>query len=320
MPIFDLPPEKLIEYQGRNPRPADHDAYWARALAALDATDPAVTLTPSGFRAPHIRCYDLWYTGVGGAKIHAKFLRPETVNGKIPAVLHFHGYTLSASDWTFYLSFAYAGFAVFAMDARGQGGLSEDVGGVTGTTCHGDIVRGLADPDPDHLLFRNIFLDAAELARIACDMDFIDETRIFAFGASQGGALTLACAALEPRVAKIAFACPFLCDFRRVWEMDLTKKAYDDLTYFFRQFDPRHEKEEEYFEKLGYIDLQFLTPRIRARAVMYTGLMDTTCPPSAQFAAYNRMTCEKRSVLYPDYRHESYPGMNDEIFRFFCET
>ena len=31
------------------------------------------------------------------------------------------------------------------------------------------------------------------------------------------------------------------------------------------------------------------------------------------------MTCEKRSVLYPDYRHESYPGMNDEIFRFFCE-
>ncbi len=32
------------------------------------------------------------------------------------------------------------------------------------------------------------------------------------------------------------------------------------------------------------------------------------------------MICEKRSVLYPDYRHESYPGMNDEIFRFFCET
>ena len=32
---------------------------------------------------------------------------------------------------------------------------------------------------------------------------------------------------------------------------------------------------------------------------MATGLMDTTCPPSTQFAAFNKMTCEKKSVIYP---------------------
>lgn len=318
MPIVDMPLEELHRYQGKNPCPKDHEAYWARALAELDATAPSVTLTASDFHAPHILAYDLWFTGVGGARIHAKFLRPEKTEGKIPAVLHFHGYTGASSDWSYYLNYAYAGFAVFAMDARGQGGLSEDVGGVKGTTYTGDIIRGLSDPNPDHLLFRNLFLDTAELAHIAMAMEFVDETRVCAFGGSQGGALTIACAALEPRVAKACFAYPFLCDYRRVWEMDLAKDAYAELAYFFRWFDPRHEKEELYFEKLGYIDLQHLAPRIRARVVMYTALLDTTCPPSTQFAAYNHMVCEKRSVIYPDYRHERLPGMEDEIFQFFC--
>ena len=31
---------------------------------------------------------------------------------------------------------------VAAMDCRGQGGLSEDVGGVKGTTVNGHIIRG----------------------------------------------------------------------------------------------------------------------------------------------------------------------------------
>jgi len=47
MPLIDLPLEKLREYRGRNPRPADHDAYWEAALAELAATDPRPELRPS---------------------------------------------------------------------------------------------------------------------------------------------------------------------------------------------------------------------------------------------------------------------------------
>ena len=36
MPAFDLPLDELRTYPGRNPRPDDHDAYWATALAELD--------------------------------------------------------------------------------------------------------------------------------------------------------------------------------------------------------------------------------------------------------------------------------------------
>lgn len=316
MPIVDKPLSELRVYQGINPKPADFEEYWEKALTELDNTAPEVEMIKAKFQAPGVECYDLYFTGTHGARVYAKCLLPEKREGKIPAMLRFHGYTGSSGDWSGYLAYAYAGFAVFALDCRGQGGQSEDKGGVMGNTYKGHIIRGLEKDDPQMLLFRDIFLDTAQLARIAMDMDFIDETRVGASGGSQGGALTIACAALEPRIAKAAPQYPFLCDYKRVWEMDLAKDAYVELKEFFRHFDPRHEREEEYFTKLGYIDLQYLAPRIKAEVKMFTGLMDTICPPSTQFAAYNKMTCKKDVVIYPDFGHEGLPDSTDITFTF----
>ncbi len=72
--------------------------------------------------------------------------------------------------------------------------------------------------------------------------------------------------------------------------MDLAREAYDELTYYFKRFDPTHEHEEEVFIQLGYIDVQHLADRIAARVQMTTALMDTVCPPSTQFAAYKQAT------------------------------
>jgi cephalosporin-C deacetylase len=47
---------------------------------------------------------------------------------------------------------------------------------------------------------------------------------------------------------------------------------------------------------------------------MVTGLIDTVCPPSTQFAAYNKIKSEKDIVLYPDFGHEALPGMPDIEF------
>ena len=129
----------------------------------------------------------------------------------------------------------------------------------------------------------------------------MDPARVGCTGGSQGGGLTLACAALEPRIKRAFPLFPFLCDYQRVWEMDLAKDAYEELRYWFRMFDPLHEREAEMFTRLGYIDNQHLAPRIRGEVRMAVGLMDTICPPSTQFAAYNRMRCAKSMLLYPDF-------------------
>ena len=218
------------------------------------------------------------------------------------------------------LRFVAAGFAVASMSCRGQGGLSEDPASVKGNTLHGHIIRGLADPDPDKLYYRNVFLDTAQLARIVMAMPEVDASRVCATGGSQGGGLTLACAALTPNLFRAVPRCPFLCDYRRVWEMDLDVDAYAELREYFRHSDPRHEREAEIFTKLGYIDNQFLAPRIQAEILMFTGLMDPICPPSTQFAAYNRITSPKRVLLYPDFFHEDYPDQDDITLAFFSGT
>ncbi|MNG15478.1 Cephalosporin-C deacetylase [compost metagenome] len=96
--------------------------------------------------------------------------------------------------------------------------------------------------------------------------------------------------------------------------MDLAKDAYQELKDFFRRHDPQHKREEEYFTKLGYIDIQNLANRIQGEVMMAVGLMDTVCPPSTQFAAYNKINSNK---IFPDFGHEGLPGFGDLTLQFF---
>jgi len=316
MPLIDMPLEKLKTYKGLNPKPADFDKFWDKSLKEMRALDPELKLVPAKFKAPQADCFDMFFTGVGGSRIHAKLLRPKKVKGKLPAVLMFHGYSGSAGDWHDKLNYVGAGFVVAALDSRGQGGLSEDRGSVNGNTLHGHIIRGLDEDSPEKMLFRNNFLDTAQMAKIVLEMDYVDEKRVGAHGGSQGGALTVACAALEPRVKRAAPVFPFLSDYRRVWEMDLAKDAFADIKDYFRRFDPTHSREAAIFEKLGYIDIQHLAPRIKAEVLWGIGLMDAICPPSTQFAAYNKIKAKKKMEIYPDFGHEGLPGFGDKAFEF----
>lgn len=315
--MVDMPIEKLELYMGSNPKPKDFEEYWERALQEMKGVESNVIFEPSPFTAPLVECYDMYFTGVGGARIHVKHLKPKNINNKIPAIIKFHGYGYYCGSWSSdNMAYGASGYAVFSMDVRGQGGDSEDSGQVKGNTQNGHIIRGLAD-HPDKMFYRNVFLDAAQLAGIVMNLNYVDETKVYATGDSQGGALTLACAALEPRIAKIAPIFPFLCDYKRVWDMDLDMQAYAEMRDYFRNYDPRHEKENEIFLQLGYIDLQYLAPRIKGKVLMFTALMDNVCPPSTQYAAYNKMTCSKKHVLYYDYGHEYLRDSDDMIFEFF---
>ena len=320
MPLtFDLPIEELQAYQGKNPRPRDFDEFWEKGLAEMRALDRQVELIPAEFQASNAQCFHLYFTGVGGARVHAKLLQPRNATQPHPALLLFHGYTGDSGDWYDKLGYVAEGFAVAALDCRGQAGLSNDTSTVEGNTLHGHIIRGLDDAlhgSPDKLLFRQVFLDTAELARIVMDMPVVDANRVGAMGASQGGALTVACAALEPRIKRAVPVYPFLSDYQRVWEMDQAKDAYLELQEYFRHSDPTHRCEEQVFETLGHIDIQFLAARIRAEVLWAIGLMDTVCPPSSQFAVFNKIVSPKTMAVYPDFGHEPLPGLNDKAFEF----
>lgn len=314
--LLDLKPQELFEYNGISPRPDDFDEYWDSSLEEMRAVEPNTELVPCKWNFKNVDAFDLYYTGVGGARIHGKYVRPKNaVNA--PVVFWFHGYSGSAPKWVSLLSFASQGYCVAAIDCRGQGGYSEDLGGVCGNTLNGHITRGIASDNPKDLLYRSIFLDCAQVVSIVEKFDEVDQTNMFAFGGSQGGALTYVCASLCPQIKAAAAEFPFLSDYKRVWEMDMAERAYIDIKDYFRRFDPRHETEDEIFYKLGYIDIQNLAPRIRAKMLMFTALLDNICPPSTQFAAFNKITSEKKVIFYPDFGHEHLPDHQEISLEWF---
>ncbi|NJC97715.1 MAG: acetylxylan esterase [Anaerolineae bacterium] len=117
MPLtFDLPIEQLQTYPGRNPCPSDFDSFWDRSLVEMRSIDPEIELIAAEFTAPNVECFHLYFTGVGGARVHAKLLHPTDTSAPHPAVLMFHGYTGDTGDWFDILGYATAGFTVAALD------------------------------------------------------------------------------------------------------------------------------------------------------------------------------------------------------------
>src|SRR4030088_2124655 len=98
MPLIDLPLAQLQEYRGTNPLPEDFDSYWQGPLEEQCSTPTNVALIRRDFPASFAECFHLRFTGVGDARIYAKYLRPKGSKA-CPAVLMFHGYSIDSGDW-----------------------------------------------------------------------------------------------------------------------------------------------------------------------------------------------------------------------------
>lgn len=316
MPMIDLPLEQLQQYRGTNPCPSDFDDFWRERVQ--EAQDVLLQYeikesNVSGYEACHY--YELTFVGITGAKRYAKYIRPNRKE-ELPVILQFHGYPGSSRSFFEQTSFAGMGFAVIAMDCPGQGGNSDDLGGRCGTTVAGHLVNGL-DDEASKMYYVQLAQDMCILCRVVQQLNGIDQTRIYANGASQGAGLALMCSALNPIIKRCAALYPFLSDYQRVWEMDLDAIAYEGIRYYFRWFDPMHQRLDKIFTKLGYIDVHNFAHLINVPILFGTGLMDTICPPSTQFAIYNQLNCPKRHVIFPDYTHEEISAFDDLLIDFF---
>ncbi len=317
MAMVDMPLSELLKYQGQSPRPRDFDKFWEKSLKEVSKLKSDIELVPLKHPSPIAEVYDLYFTGTGGSRIHALFLKPKKITKPVPAVVEFHGYSGNCGSITSKLSYVAMGYAVASLDCRGQGGKSEDLGGVKGTTLRGHIIRGIESPET--LLFRQIYMDCAQLVKIVMEMKCVDAGRIATNGGSQGGGLSVAAAALVPEVACCVSCFPFLSDYKRVWNMDCSG-AYEEIREYFRRHDPLHKKEEEFFNTLGYIDIQNLAERIKAPVMMSVGMRDTVCPPSTIYATFNKIKSPKNMLVYHDFGHEGLQGWDDEIFNFMAKN
>lgn len=309
----------LENYSGSGIKPADFDAFWEDGLREMESLPLDYILDPVDIPSQVANFYHLTFKGVSGATIHCQLITPkETAGRNFKGLLQFHGYHTDSGDFQDKIGWAAEGFVVLAMDARGQGGLSEDRTQTSGGVMKGLIIRGMEE-GKNNLYFRQVFLDTAHAARILKSMDFVNENRIYAQGASQGGGLTIACAGLVPDLYRIYVSYPFLSDYRKAYSLGAQTSAFEEIPYWFQFRDPLHKREKEIFDTLEYIDIQHFAPRIKAEVCWAVGMQDTIVPPITQMATYNNITTKKNLIVLPEYGHEYLPKVSDNMRSYFID-
>jgi cephalosporin-C deacetylase len=300
VPLTDRPLEELRRHTCATAEPQELDAFWAASLDSARAC--ADTATWSEYRGDiysEVAIDDVTFSGAEGAPISAWFIRPRHNTEPLPCLVTFIGYGGGRGVASDHLHYAAAGFAQFVMDTRGQGGdwsagVTGDPGaGRSGPEHPGVMTRGLQSPETYY--YRRLFVDAVRAVETAASHDSVDELRIGVGGASQGGGLALAAAALAPDLVRLCHSdVPFLCDIEHA--IDIAEQApYTELAEYFAIHD---DAIESGLRTLAHFDCALLAQRIRARCLMSVGLMDDICPPSTIFAAFNAISSDKDMAVY----------------------
>jgi cephalosporin-C deacetylase len=306
VPWFDLPIEELREYRTTTAEPPELDEWWAQRLrdARGLAKPPTLNRHEPDVYSP-VEVYDTEFSGAGGSRIKAWYLRPaasagQRSVGQPPVVVKFIGYGGGRGLPTEHMLLPALGYAVFVMDTRGQGG--RWTSGATGDTAGGPenatvMTRGIVRPEEYY--YTRLFTDAARAVETAAELSGRDAIAVS--GMSQGGGLALASASLLPRLVRVCHPdVPFLCDIQRA--ITLAPDApYTEVPTFLAHnvgLIPAA------LDTLRYVDCALLARRITAECLLSVGLMDTICPPSTVFAAYNEISSGRDIAVHPFTGHE----------------
>ena len=288
-------------------RPDDFDDYWMRARRELDAVDPQFKLIRQNELCTETReIFLLEMRSLGNVLIRGWYMRP-VKQGVYPAILHVQGYSSNKTPQTLYQG---DDMVSLALNIRGHGNSQDHVNpGFPG------YLQDHVD-DKELYVYRGAYMDCVRAVDFLFSRSEVDTSRIAVEGGSQGGALSFATAALDrQRVDLCVPHVPFLSDFRDYFKLVGWPGGE------FRQYFEEHPEisEDEIYKNLSYIDIKNLAPWIDAPVLMSIGLVDNTCPPHINFAAYNQLTVPKEYIVYPNAGH-GLPGAYHQLMINYIRT
>ncbi|MGG1643715.1 acetylxylan esterase [Paenibacillus sp. NRS-1782] len=284
---------ELKLYQPDLTAPKDIEQFWDKTLEDVLAKPVRAFKTPVVTPYPHIHASRVTFEGIDDTPLHAWYIRPQFAgNQKLPCIVLFHGYTGGKGYPEDYSSWMMLGFAVFAVDVRGQGGETGDRLDDPHGTVKGWVTKGILDKDTCY--YKTITTDALRAVDWVAEQSDVDASKIAISGASQGGGLALMVAALSNKAAVTVADIPNMCHMD--FGMMNSTSSLTEAAEFANRF-PEHL--ERVLHTLSYFDVMNLAPRIHIPVMVSVGLKDTVCMPETIFAAYNRIESPKTIEVYP---------------------
>ncbi len=266
--------------------PADFDAFWAGKKKLLAAVPVNARLTPAKSPREGIEVFDVQADSVG-APISGYFARPTGAKPRsLPIILTVHGAGVTSSNLGGAAGWAKEG--ALAMDMNAHGIPNGRDKAFYDALAAGDLkdyrTRGRESRETIYFL--------GMLLRLVRAIDFLtaqpewDGRTVVVSGSSQGGFQAIAAAGLDSRVSFFVAGVPAGCDHTGAlagriagWPKFIATKETTPPA--------------EVVAAVKYFDCVNFAARAKAPGFFTVGFIDTTCPPSSVYAAYDALKSPK---------------------------
>lgn len=301
------------------PVPDDFDQFWAAQKAALANVTMKSTLIPVEVDKKGMDAFDVQIDCLGQS-VSGYFGRPQNAKPKsLPAILFVHGAgvrssVLASTHWSVKED------GMLALDINAHGLPNGKPDEFYKALADGELknYRAMGNQDREQCYFKGMFL------RMLRAIDFLtaqpewDGKTVIVYGSSQGGFQALAAAGLDARVTFICAGVPAGCDHtggaaNRIsgWPKFVPNDAQG-------QPDPLAQQTARYFDCVNFAS------RARCKGAAVTvGFIDTTCPPTSVYAAYNALSIPKTIHADVDAGHTNTPAaskfMQEAAYRHIRE-
>jgi len=303
-------PEKI---QPTTVSPADFDQFWEKAKtdAAKIPLDAKLTLLPDrctekvNVYQANIQNYKF------GVRLYGILCVPKKV-GKYPALLKVPG----------------AGVRPYGGDiATAENGVITFEIGIHGIpvtmdpSIYLDLGKTVLDgypfynlDDRDRYYYKRVYLGCVRAIDFLYSLPEFDGATLGVTGGSQGGALSIVTAGLDPRVKFLAAFYPALCDVTGY----LHNRA-GGWPHMFNEANKAFNNKIDKIETSKYYDVVNFARKVKAPGYYSWGYNDVTCPPTSMYSAYNVIQAPKSLAIFEETGHWTYPEQNALAAKWLME-
>ena len=195
------------------------------------------------------------------------------------------------------LYYAKNGFIRLEMEIHGLNPemTAEQFKGISSAFDHenGYLCNGL--DDKDNYYMKHVYVACVRALDYLCSLPEWDGKNVFVQGGSQGGALSLITAGLDPRVTACVANHPALADMAGY--LDNRAGGYPHFNRLNNLLTPGK------VATMAYYDVVNFARRITCPVYMTWGYNDNVCPPTTSYIVWNLITAPKESLITPVNEH-----------------
>jgi len=288
-------PEKLKPY---TKNPSDFDAFWKTNIDEARKTPINVTCKRvDKYSTDETDCYLLKIKTDKRHSIYGYLTRPKK-EGKYPVVLCPPGAGIKTiKEPMRNLYYAKNGFIRLEMEIHGLNPemTDEQFREITAAFDYenGYLTNGL--DNRDNYYMKHVYTACVRAIDYLTSLPDWDGKNVFVQGGSQGGALSLITAGLDPRVTACVANHPALSDMAGY--LDNRAGGYPHFNRTNAMLTPQK------VETMAYFDVVNFARRITCPVYLTWGYNDNVCPPTTSYIVWNLITAPKESLITPVNEH-----------------